>query len=238
MTNSDANSERLAQIEALPIATKAAHPIVAEPNHLIELFIGEIEVSQNGNSATGNGSVRWVWTPYPRVEFTLTLDGWTSIVLGEVNIRLVDKNVTTTGQVFHLSLRDQSELYGSLRSLENGRDAVLSYAIFHLANFHRYIGERIRSEIDHESSAYKTWQGRFEFEDAEWHVTLDAIKEDRTGAFAEKLEETRTSGFTHVGKIVRKNGGTFRPFEVERLLESLNTWLRSAEDYIAPLCYL
>jgi hypothetical protein len=236
MTNPDANSERLARINALPIATKPAHPIVAEPNHPVELFKGTIEVSQNGNIETGDGIVCWVWTPYPRVEFNLNMTGWSDIELGAVSIQLGNKSSSTSGLVFNRTLGSQSEIRGSLRPFEDGRNAVLSYAVFHLANFHSYLGGRIRGEIDRENSTVMTWAGRFEFEDAEWHVTLDAIEETQAGDFAKNLEQTRTSGFTHVGKIVRKNGGTFRPFEVERLLESLNTWFTICRgSYCSPL---
>jgi hypothetical protein len=55
----------------IPLALRPAY-LIGEPNQPIQLYKGSLEIAQNGTVEQGSGTVRFVWFPYPCVEFELS----------------------------------------------------------------------------------------------------------------------------------------------------------------------
>jgi len=121
-----------------------------------------------------------------------------------------------------------------VEGIPNGRIVVgggnnLSKVVFHLTDFHDYIGSGVRDE-----EGCRCWSGRLNLTGGNWSITIDAVPEgDERRKIAKRCGGTPV---THVGKLTRADGTTFTSPACDDVLESLQFFLSFVRgQWVAPI---
>jgi len=196
----------------------------ATVNQSIVLYTGPFEVLQDGTSVTGEGVVRLEWLPTPQIRFHATgIPVSTSLHLGDIEIRIPNEQPVARALLSSLELAGESgvmhwhrKISGSIRSLQVGGGSTISACLFHLPNFHDYLGTSVLEAQD-------------------WVITVDrAPSADET--FHKSLRSLAGYGITHIGKIQKVNGEVFRYADARELLGYLAYFLSFCRgNWVAPL---
>lgn len=191
-----------------------------EPNQSIQLYEGPVEVSKDGSREAGSGAISLAFLPSLRIKFDVWgLDvnsAFCNADIDDVSVSLVSLGLSVRAFASR-SIRGGASLTISghvkhpifIRTVRQD----LSYTIFHLINFHNYMGSPI-SETNTTS-----WAGRVVFEAEGWKVTIDAVR--NVNHLIELLKGTGGYAITHVGKLERSDGGLFPMREGAKLLKAL-----------------
>ena len=157
------------QIAALP-AGNAPDYAVGPPGRNIRLYAEPFYLLQDRNRLRLRGTITYRWFPHPQVRFR----GSTrkrGVVLepgnGELWIpRLLRVPVLVTSIQYGVSLTASGLVQKVARV---GQDRPVSSVKFHLPNFHRYVGERVRHGLRSTSTS------RIRLHAGRWLIDLDQV---------------------------------------------------------------
>jgi len=187
------------------------------PNQKISLYEGEVEIDLNGDSLSkGHCLVDFVWVPSVAIKFSMD-DPTKSLSLGKVRLNFLEVNTSYNAHINYRNFSFGNSCYrdqigGCLGECKVSEDLELTYAVFHLTNFDKYWG------------AYfdKSYCMRLVLESEEWKITIDSID---TGDLFKLLEKEGGYAITHVGRIERIDGQTFRSDTAHDVLFGLHLFL-------------
>ncbi|MFB2974316.1 hypothetical protein ACE1CD_35755 [Aerosakkonema sp. BLCC-F183] len=218
-----------ARSESYPLALRPIY-LTEQPNQPIQLYQGELEVTQQTTVIKGNGSVYFEWLPSPKVKFDFLPyhEYQLQLELEQANLKLSDRTLTKVSILSEDILNSRfSGIPKKGIILGNGQD--LSYVIFHLTNFHRFVGRCISAKI---SGVKDRYRGRLHIEADGWTVTIDTLPND----IIRSLESQGGYAITHVGKLERSDKSAFTSDDANNFLEALSYFLSFSRGFwIAPL---
>src|SRR5262245_24671017 len=146
----------------------------SSPNEAVELYSGELILRLNGREMAGDGRIFLKWLPAPRTVFEIdSLSG--VIPPGDGTIFAPALNYTCPVSILSFSLawgtgdRRVTACGGRVRDDEVPASGMVDQVIFHLPNFHHYLGESI-----HNADA-GVWAGRLILEHDLWRIHVDAV---------------------------------------------------------------
>lgn len=111
----------------------------------------------------------------------------------------------------------------------------LSNVTFHVMNFPAFRSQgRTATDISYEASPGKVKiLGRVILEHEGWEIDLQTLP--KAGSLIKQLEVSGGFAITHVGRLKRKNGGSFWISQAEVMLQSLHQFLSFARGLWVPL---
>lgn len=169
----------------LPPALRPVYT-TAKPNENILLYDGLLEISSHLNQhpvqVKGNGTLEYVWFPNPCIKFNFSnqdqdidliscaIYNRSSILLTLSNLEIsVDVSVTT----FSSGSNEGNFVSGRIKeAVVQGKDRDLAYILFHVVNFHDFIG---RPPSVLKQGTNRKHIERIVFEAEEWKITLDQL---------------------------------------------------------------
>jgi hypothetical protein len=216
-----------------PIATDPAFafPGVNQP---LQLYQGRLIVRLADREIKGNGQVQLTWRPDCALRFSMECEpngspfiGPAALVIPELRKDGIDVIVTNT----KLSSKHPPVLEGVLTGrVSFGSEEPLSFVVFHLTNFHQFLGKPIGHQGEHSGTQ---WAGRALLETGEWTITVDAVPDIR-----ERLDRVAREGgyaVTHVGVIRRIDNCPFSTTECDFILGVLQSFFSFVRGYwVAP----
>lgn len=185
----------------------------------------------------GTFKIEYAWFPHPSIHFDC------SNLNAEFSIDLTDQN-----QDIYLKLHSGSDTelvnasiatanpYGESGNkitgkvqdeIAQGNNQELSYLLFHVVNFQKFIGHCARTGENSCST------DRVSLETGDWKITLDQLKE--ISELEKQLNSKGGFAITHVGKIERTNGHFFPFEEVKEILEAFSDFLSFVRGLKVPL---
>lgn len=191
----------------------------SSPNETVELYSGELILRLNGREMTEKGRILLKWLPEPRALFEInSLSGFIPLDDGTIFVPALNYSCPVSVLRFSgtwdqdVGLVDTCE--GLVRDNEVPVDGMVDQVIFHLPNFHSYLGEAIRN-----AEMTKAWRGRLVLEHGLWRIHLDAVPD------ADELRKVlrADSGFaiTNVGLIQLKDEKRFELTDAVGILGAL-----------------
>lgn len=187
------------------------------------LYHGKGELRQDTAVHDGTATVELRWLPTPKVRFTF--DVAHAYDLGDAELLVDDKPKPIPVLITSLELQSDSPgtLSGHVPPIGFGeRDAALSHVLFHLPNFHMFVG----SPVQHESivGAPSISMARATIRVPPWSVLLDRVF-GCDHEVSDLLADEGGYAITHVGRIEREDTATFTRRDVLTLLEPLGHFL-------------
>ncbi|MBD2468821.1 hypothetical protein [Nostoc sp. FACHB-145] len=207
-----------------------------KPNEPIQLYKGLLEIIQEETAYKGEGTVFLEWLPSPRIKFYFSTQGEFTYQINLDKARLNILEIEIIVEVYIMSLpiifHEKLEISGYLNEptlLGLGQD--LTNVVFHLSNFHDFIGTQVyRKDIRKNSIC----SDRLLLEVESWSIYIDKLEN-----FTEITESLQSQGgyaITHVGKIERSDQKTFSSKEAEEVLEVLHWFLSFCRGFrISPI---
>jgi hypothetical protein len=190
-----------------------------------------MELTQHSITYSGEGTLQLQWFPYPGIGFNWHHDDSSPRdVFQGLTISLPELGASARGYPISVPYWEGGEVAGYLEEPINlGEGQGLTEVVFHLVNFNDYInGDPVRRGSSH------SWRGRLEFQDLEWQVTIDSVKDYYD--VKKDAESKRGYAITHVGKLERIGHGTFTVAEANRVLEDLFFFLSFMRGFwVAPM---
>lgn len=184
-------------------------------NKAVELYSGELILRLNGREMTGAGRVLLKWLPTPRAVFEIdSLSG--VIPLDDGAVFVPSLNYSCPVSVLRSSLTwgggRGAACGGIVRDHELPASGMVDQVIFHLPNFHHYLGESIR-----DAGVTGAWKGRLVLGHDSWRIRVDAVP----GADRLRKLLKADGGFaiTNVGSIQLEDN---RPFALSDAVDILN----------------
>jgi hypothetical protein len=205
---------------------------IEKPNQTILLYEGPLEITHRATVVKGNGKLRFIWFPYPQVEFELSNDDplfspFFNDVPGETFLSLPELRDKT--KVFVSGAYQGGNYLNRITGnpkepIVTGSGQDLTYVLFHLTNFHNFIGP------DKSMSLLQ----RIIFEAEGWKVTVDQLETTKT--IVDLLKSQGGYAITHVGKLERSDKTTFTADEACEFLEALSFFLSFSRGFwVFPL---
>lgn len=181
-----------------------------------------ITVSQTGNAYEFTGYLRLEWSPRPALMLRLSsYRRFSHEALGVKTNRYVQVTLNQVSASFRIAplawmVRIGKRLGTKVEGIvvepfTVGAARQLDYAILHLVNFHAYRGSPLRGG-----------GFRVEWVTPEWRITIDEVPE-----FTKLRNQLRDGGYaiTHVARVERMDGRSFRPKQLQSLLTPLGMFL-------------
>ncbi len=203
-----------------------------EPNLPILLYQGLLEITQGDSIHKGEGSVILEWLPNPSIKFKFSAQEQFSYYLniGEAYLKLLE--IDSSAEILILSVPiivdENLEITGCLNQpmvLSSNQD--LSSVVFHLTNFHKFIGTQV-SRKNHICS------DRLVLEAGGWRICIDNVEN-----LTDVINSLKSKGgytITHVGKLERSDKKLFTPKEAEEVLECLHWFISLCRGFrISPI---
>lgn len=208
----------------------------ATVNQSIALYSGQLEITQTGQSVNGEGSISLEWLPTARIHFHASgIPLSPGLKLGRVALRIPNGQQAVNPLLSSLELGGKDGIMhwkasGSISSLQVGEGLPLYSCLFHLPNFHDYLGSTAKYE-----RPPTLRQSRSVLEADDWLITIDASSfADQN--FYKTLRGSAGYAITHVGKIQKVNAQAFSSDEVRELLGYLAYFFSFCRgSWIAPL---
>ncbi len=216
--------------EAMPVELDPFYR-TNQVNEAVCLYSGPLDLIDDDQVASGNGSIQLVWLPVPQIRFQMDVPNWSpklgplrlpSGVLKMIDGRSVDVHVTG----INLSGGENS----TVPTFEGIGEAVkfvcgdpIVRVTFHVPNFPSFVGSSIRDE-----SGRQRRLARAVMEGDGWRVTLDGLPRDgdmREESFGSQIKRAGGFGITHVGRIERSDGSEFSATDAGQLDEALSWFL-------------
>lgn len=201
-----------------PIGHEAAHRMAA-PNKSLVLFKGQMSLRLQGRETeTTKGRILFKWLPTPSARFEIDhLPVTHPISLEDAELRVPYLRLACP-----VSILQSTWPAGLCAGRINDRQAPTGISadvlVFHLPNFHDYIGESIRN-----SEATAVWKGRLLLKHESWVVTIDSVRAATT------LRKTLTAdggyAITHVGSVRLDSSRPFPLVDALDLLDGLYYFL-------------
>lgn len=183
------------------------------------LWSGRLHLAVGAARMRGDGSLVLGLSPEPAIVWRHQTDEIVPAVLNAYSGRVVPWGLATTGpyQRDGLSLASLAHPTSS-GLLPDGlvvgeRRPALASLVFHLANFPGYVGEPLTRDG-------MTWAGRTVFAWDGWSVDLDQAPHE--SALRSELRSTHGYALTHVGRLRRQDGRSFRAAEALRCIGALH----------------
>jgi len=227
----------------------ALRPIytTAKPNENILLYEGSFKISfhinQHPVQTQGNGTLEYVWFPSPCIKFEFfnqdrDIDTIsyahannlpTSLALSDIKVSVnVSISSSSSGG------KDGNFVSGRIKeAVVQGEDQDLAYVLFHVVNFHDFIG---RPPSVLEQGTNRKHIERIVFEAEEWKITLDQL--ETTTKNVKSLNSQGGFAITHVGKLEKLNGQSFSGEEATDFLKIVADFLSFARGFRVPLILL
>lgn len=191
------------------------------PNANVVLYEGPLGYKGAKGDLQGPGSIRLVWSPTSRMEFSIgPVAGHCLVEHGEGELTLDDSGtvvkVRTSGSGFQATEGEFSSTLRGFVSNDAAGPDNLEHVVFHLPNFPAFHGLWVAYPDVGQNKA-----ARVELEAVGWCLAIDADSD-----LEETLKALRAEGgnaITHVGRLWRKDGTTFTAGEAIELLADL-TW--------------
>lgn len=190
----------------------------ASPNETVELYSGELILRLDGREMTGDGRILLKWLPAPRALFEIgSLSG--RIPLDDGALYVPTLNYSCPASVLRSSNAwgpggRRASCGGIVRDDGVPASGMVDQVVFHLPNFHPYIGESIR-----DADRTGAWRGRLVLEHGLWRIHLDA------GPNADQLRKLLKAdgGFaiTNVGSIQLQHSTLFALTDAVDILDAL-----------------
>lgn len=223
----------------------ALRPVYAtpEPNQPILLYTGHLQITQEINQRTvemyGHGSVEFIWFPYPCVKFELlnneSASCWINVSV-DCSLTLVELETSVKVSVSRFHSQDRENLISGIMKepLIQGSNEDLAYLLFHVANFHNFMGSYTTIQDSDGSSN----RNRIVLEAENWKLTIDQLKPAESESYEELLTSQGGFAVTHVGKLEKSDGGIFSGSEARAFLDSFVAFLSFARGFRVPLILL
>jgi len=203
-----------------------------KPNEPIQLYKGLLEIIQGDTAYKGEGTVFFEWLPSPSIKFYFSTQGEFiyQINLDKARLNLLEIEVII--EVYILSIPiifyENLEISGYLNEPTLlGSDQDLISVVFHLSNFHNFIGTQI-------SRKNRICSDRLLLEVDGWSIYIDKLEN-----FTEIINSLQSQGgytITHVGKIERSDKKVFSSKEAEEILDVLHWFLSFCRGFrISPI---
>ena len=219
-----------------------------QPNENVLLYEGSLEISSSTNQhkvqTQGSGKLEYVWFPNPRLQFSffnqephINNISFAHVNGQPISLTLVDIGVSSVEISITSSTPGGSNgnfVSGRVKkAVVQGNEQDLAYILFHIVNFHNFIGRP--TSILEQDSGSKLME-RLVFETDEWKVTLDQLETTTNNI---KLLNTQ-GGFaiTHIGKLEKLDGTTFSGNEGREFLQKFSDFLSFARGFYISLVLL
>lgn len=232
----------------LPLALRPIYT-TDKPNENILLYEGSLEISYHINqykvqTTTGSGKLEYVWFPNPHIQFDFSNQDPNintipfvpvnnlpaSLTLLNTGVSSIDISITSSSS----DNNNGNVVSGRVKeTVVEGNEQDLAYVLFHVVNFHDFIG-RLRSILEHDSGSRNI--ERLVFETDEWKLTLDQL--ETTTDNVKLLNAQGGFAITHVGKLEKRNGQTFSGGEATDFLKIVADFLSFARGFRVPLVLL
>jgi hypothetical protein len=217
----------------IPQSLEASYT-TSSPNETVELYSGELVLRLNGREMAGDGRIFLKWLPAPRAVFEIdSLSG--VIPLDDGTIFVPELNYSCPVSVLRSSLTWGSgggrvtACGGSVRDNGIPASGMVDQVIFHLPNFHDYLGESIRN-----AEVTEAWKGRLALDHGLWRIHVDAIP--GTDQLRKLLKADGGFAITHVGSIQLKDNAPFALTDVLGILDALYYYISFARGiWCGPL---
>lgn len=227
-------------IDSLPPALR---PIYAtpEPNQSIALYTGPLQITQEINQHIvemyGHGSIEFAWFPQPCIKFEFLnneLAGWIDITV-DCFLTFLELKTSVRVNVSRFNQNTENLISGTIiEPLNQGSGEDLVYVLFHVANFHNFIGSS--NTILIQDSRRQLSRNRITFEVESWRLTLDQL--ETTKSNVDLLNSTGGFAVTHVGKLEKSDGEMFSGGEARAFLDGFADFLSFARGFRVPLVLL
>jgi len=201
-----------------------AHFTFGLPNDTISLFAGPIDFTQEGKCFRADGSVYLAWLPSPTIRFEVpNAPGGVYPDLKDLSFRLNDGTAVSHASVTGLKVSSEA-VSASFSGIVGERvtrpaDGTVNHVLFLLPNFqHRLIGKPLRYPDGSGRASRLTLRG------GGWLITLDAVEDQKT--IGEILDARSGFGITHVGRLEKEDGNSFRVEDAHVILDAL-AWYAS-----------
>ncbi|MDJ0533304.1 MAG: hypothetical protein QNJ70_12535 [Xenococcaceae cyanobacterium MO_207.B15] len=219
-----------------------------QPNQNILLYEGSLEISSNINhhkvQTQGSGKLEYVWFPNPCIQFSFSNQEphINDISIAKLNnqpiyLTLVDIEVSSIDIFITSSSSGGSNgtfVFGRVKdAIVQGSDEDLTYILFHVVNFHNFIGRP--TSILEQDSGSKLME-RLVFETDEWRITLDQL--ETTTDNVKSLNAQGGYAITHVGKLEKSDGSTFSGEEAREFFKIFADFLSFARGFYISVILL
>jgi hypothetical protein len=200
-------------------------PLYATSNvdEIVPIFSGHFEVKSDSDAVSGLGKIELKWFPSPRVSWDLeAVDAGafhSFFLLGPVKLKIPGYDNEISAQITSLNTSSDKpiQLFGIVDNGE-GRQTTreLAYVIFSLANFTPFFGAVVRNDDGTQAS-----KSRAILVGGGWRITLDGLwsQDNQRGELDEHFF------LSHVGRVEREDGSTFRSDEAKPILDDLYWFL-------------
>lgn len=201
-----------------PVGHEALHRMSA-PNKPVVLFTGKMSLRLQGRETElTRGRILFKWLPRPRALFEIDhLPVTRPVSLEDAELRVPYLRLACPVSILR-STWPAGLCAGRIndRQVPTGTSADL--LLFHLPNFHDYLGESIR-----DSAATAVWKGRLVLKHDAWAVTIDSVR----GATALRNALKADGGYavTNVGSVRQDSSRPFPLLDALDLLDALYYFL-------------
>jgi hypothetical protein len=225
----------------LPPALRPVYT-TAKSNENILLYEGALEISCHINQhliqTQGSGTLEHVWFPSPCIKFNFSNpeSEINAISFAHCNNQTISLTLSDIEVSVNVSISSSNENFVSGRIQEaviQGKDQDLAYVLFHVVNFHDFIGRP--PSVFVQGSTKRTIE-RIVFKAEEWKITLDQL--ETTTENVKSLNSQGGFAITHVGKLEKLNGQTFSGEKATDVLKIVADFLSFARGFRVPLILL
>lgn len=209
----------------MKVFNQALNPVyMIEPiNQPFTLYEGDMKFlssSKNQDAGIqGKGLIKCDWFPSLKLKYRFNCDEFIQFDLGEHTLELSNPIVSINANCTHLSLGQENFASGFLNvPVTISSNPSISYLIFHITNFHDYMGENVQNSSNR-------WKGRLLLEAYGWRVTIDSLEPKLRKELISSLEAEGGYAFTHTAKLQRIEERTFTHEEALEILNGLSYFL-------------
>lgn len=192
-------------------------------NQPFTLYEGDMKFLSSSNNLDagiqGNGLIKFDWFPSLKLKYRFNCNEFIHSDLGEHTLELGNPIVLIKATCTHLSLGQENFASGFLNEpVTITSNPSISYLIFHITNFHDYIGENVQNSS-------MGWTGRLLLEAHGWRVTIDSLEPELRKELIRSLKDEGGYAFTHTAKLQRIDDRIFTPEEALDFLSGLSYFL-------------
>lgn len=181
-------------------------------NEAVELYSGELILRLNGTEMSGDGRIFFKWLPAPTALFEI--DSLIGLVpLDDGDIYLPALSYSCPVSVLYSTLPG-GPCGGSVKDGRVPASGMADQVVFHLPNFHHYIGDSIRN-----ADLTGAWRGRLVLKHDLWRIYLDAVP--GANQLRKLLKADGGFAITNVGSIQLEGNTRFSLAEAVGILDVL-----------------
>jgi hypothetical protein len=207
-----------ARIQSLPQALGATYS-TSKANEDITLYSGGLSLTLRGHASHGEGRVFLKWLPSPEVRLEAQLSEastqpplalWVGMKV-DLNSPFIKERVLVTSSTIS-SGTPLATVNGRLERTPPTPTRNIDRVLFHVPNFHPYMGELIRYPVLCTGSRLSlTWR--------DFHFILDGVS--NLNELTRDLKSQGGFAITHTGQMMRRDGSAFSAETMDELLSAL-----------------